>query len=117
MEEVKQDSQIYVACLASYNNGCLAGKWITPADTEEKLQAQIDEVLKARDMTIQDFGMTYPQVQDFIKQDQQMQAIADAGGVANLAGGGLANLTDTIPPESGPMSQGLRSLYNNGKKL
>ena len=29
------------------------------------------------------------------------------------AGGGLANLTDTIPPESGPMSQGLRSLYNN----
>ena len=78
---------------------------------------QIDEVLKARDMTIQDFGMTYPQVQDFIKQDQQMQAIADAGGVANLAGGGLANLTDTIPPESGPMSQGLRSLYNNGKKL
>ena len=53
---------------------------------------QIDEVLKARDMTIQDFGMTYPQVQDFIKQDQQMQAIADAGGVANLAEGGIASL-------------------------
>ena len=33
------------------------------------------------------------------------------------AGGGLANLTDTIPPESGPVSQGLRSLYNNGRKL
>ena len=47
MEEVKQDSQIYVACLASYNNGCLSGKWITPEDTEEKLQAQIDEILKA----------------------------------------------------------------------
>jgi len=30
-----------------------------------------------------------------------------------FASGGLANLTDTIPPESGPMSQGLRSLYNN----
>jgi hypothetical protein len=53
---------------------------------------QIDEVLKARDMTIQDFGMTYPQVQDFIKQNQQMQAIADAGGVANLAEGGIASL-------------------------
>ncbi len=33
------------------------------------------------------------------------------------AGGGLANLTNTIPPESGPMSEGLRSLYNNGRKL
>lgn len=53
---------------------------------------EIDEVLKARDMTIQDFGMTYPQVQDFIKQNQQMQAIADAGGVANLAEGGIASL-------------------------
>ena len=48
MEAVKQDnSQIYVACLASYNAGCLSGKWITPADTEEKLQAQIDAILKA----------------------------------------------------------------------
>ena len=34
-----------------------------------------------------------------------------------FASGGLANLTDTIPPKSGPMSQGLRSLYNNGRKL
>ena len=34
-----------------------------------------------------------------------------------FASGGLANLTNTIPPESGPMSQGLRSLYNNGRKL
>ncbi|ANS05472.1 antirestriction protein [uncultured phage_Deep1-GF2-KM23-C739] len=47
MEEVKQDSQIYVACLASYNAGRLHGSWITPADTEEKLQAQIDKILKS----------------------------------------------------------------------
>jgi len=47
MPEVKQDSQIYVACLASYNAGCLSGEWITPADTEEKLQGQIDAILKA----------------------------------------------------------------------
>ena len=46
-----------------------------------------------------------------------MQEIANFGGVANLASGGIANLTNTIPPESGPMSQGLRSLYNNGRKL
>ena len=34
-------------------------------------------------------------------------------GKLSMASGGLANLTDTIPPESGPMSEGLRSLYNN----
>ena len=34
-------------------------------------------------------------------------------GKLSMASGGLANLTNTIPPESGPMSQGLRSLYNN----
>ena len=51
-------------------------------------------------------------LQDYLNS-MRMQLIADAGGVANLAGGGLASLTDTIPPESGPMSEGLRSLYNN----
>jgi len=30
---------------------------------------------------------------------------------AGFAGGGLANLTRTVAPDSGPMSQGLRSLY------
>ena len=55
-------------------------------------------------------------LQDFLNA-MRTQTIADAGGVANLAGGGLASLTNTIPPKSGPMSQGLRSLYNNGRKL
>ena len=49
-----------------------------------------------------------------------MQQIADAGGVANMAGGGIAGLSggdkSGPPPESGPASQGLRSLFNNGKK-
>mgnify|MGYP003128238493 CR=1 FL=1 len=48
-------------------------------------------------------------------QSQQMENLM--GGAANFAGGGLASLTNTIPPKSGPMSQGLRSLYNNGRKL
>ena len=33
-----------------------------------------------------------------------------------MAGGGLANLTRTVAPDSGPMHGGLPSLYNNGKK-
>ena len=81
---------------------------------------EIDEILKTQGMTIQDFGMTYPQIQDFIKQDQQMQTIADAGGVANLAGGGIAKLAGINsgpPPESGPNSQGLPGLLKRVKKL
>ena len=81
---------------------------------------EIDEILKTKGMTIQDFGMTYPQIQDFIKQDQQMQAIADAGGVANLAGGGIAKEAGDSsgpPPEKGPLSQGLPGLLKRVKKL
>ena len=78
---------------------------------------EIDEILKTQGITIQDFGMTYPQIQDFIKQDQQMQAIADAGGVANLAGGGIVGDKSGPPPESGPNSQGLPSLLKRVKKL
>ena len=55
-------------------------------------------------------------LQDYLNS-MRMQLIADAGGVANLAGGGIAGLSggDKLgrPPESGPMSEGLRSLYNN----
>ena len=55
------------------------------------------------------------------KEGIKMQTIADAGGVANLAGGGIAGLSggdkSGRPPESGPASQGLRSLIKNGRKL
>jgi len=34
-----------------------------------------------------------------------------------LASGGIASLTDTIPPESGPTPHGLRYPYNNVKKI
>ena len=81
---------------------------------------EIDEILKTQGMTIQDFGMTYPQIQDFIKQDQQTQAIADAGGVANLAGGGIAKEAGDSsgpPPEKGPMSQGLPGLLKRVRNL
>ena len=81
---------------------------------------EIDEILKTEGMTIQDFGMTYPQIQNFIKQDQQMQAIADAGGVANLAGGGIAKEAGDSsgrPPESGPNSQGLPGLLKRGRRI
>jgi hypothetical protein len=48
-------------------------------------------------------------------QSQQMQNIADAGGIANLAGGGIAKEAGDRsgpPPVRGPNSQGLLSLKN-----
>ena len=71
-------------------------------------------------LTQQETGMTYPELQDYVKREDQMQAIADAGGVSNLAGGGIAKLAGDRsgpPPESGPNSQGLQGLFNRVKKV
>ena len=69
----------------------------------------------------------YNEIRDLINknideriQSQQMQNIATAGGVANLAGGGIAKLAGVDsgpPPESGPNSQGLQGLMKRVKKL
>ena len=48
------------------------------------------------------------------------QQVADAGGVANLAGGGIAKLAGVSsgpPPESGPNSQGLQGLMKRVRNL
>ena len=56
---------------------------------------------------------------DEIVRPQQMENLM--GGAANFAGGGIAGLSggdkSGPPPESGPASQGLRSLIKNGRKL
>ena len=59
-------------------------------------------------------------VRDFLRQQDQMQAIADARGVANLAGGGIAKLAGVDsgpPPSSGPNSQGVQGLINRVKRI
>jgi len=73
---------------------------------------RIDEILASQNLTVEDTGLDYGRIQDIIKRDDQMQAIADAGGVANMAGGGIAGIRkpDAIPPESGPNPQGLENL-------
>ena len=78
------------------------------------------------------FGKIFPPA-----EKSRQQRILDASSIVNpahqyqmdnlfmypygLASGGRAGLsggdTSGRPPESGPMSQGLRSLYNNGRKL
>ena len=81
---------------------------------------QIDLALQNAGLTQQETGMTYPELQDYIKKESQMQAIADAGGVANMAGGGIAKMAGDRsgpPPESGPNSQGLQGLLNRVKNI
>ena len=81
---------------------------------------QIDLALQDAGLTQQETGMSYPELQDYIKRQSQMQAIADAGGVANMAGGGIAKMAGDRsgpPPESGPNSQGLQGLFNRVKKI
>jgi len=57
----------------------------------------------------------FDDIRDFYQQQQATQNIADAGGIANLAGGGIAKMAGDSsgrPPESGPQPQGLLSLIN-----
>jgi hypothetical protein len=55
-------------------------------------ESDINLALQNAGMTQQETGMTYPEIQDYIKREDQMQAIAEAGGVSKMATGGLANL-------------------------
>jgi|TARA_R100001440_G_scaffold53988_1_gene73821 hypothetical protein len=51
---------------------------------------------------------------------QAIQRVADAGGVANLAGGGIAKsagINDGPPPARGPNPQGLSYLMKRGMKI
>jgi hypothetical protein len=72
-------------------------------------------------LTQQETGMSYPELQDYIKRQSQMQAIADAGGVANMAGGGIAKMagdrSGAMTTSMNPDSQGLSYLFNRVKKV
>jgi len=68
--------------------------------------------------------VAYDELRDLFNQSvqdaiisKQFKNIADAGGVANLAGGGIAKLAGVDsgpPPEAGPNSRGLSSLMKRG---
>ena len=72
-------------------------------------------------LTQQETGMTFPELQDYIKREDQMQSIADAGGVANMAGGGIAKMagdrSGAMLTSMNPDSQGLSYLFNRVKKV
>ena len=71
--------------------------------------------------------VAYDELRDLFNQSvqdaiisKQFKNIADAGGVANLAGGGIAKLAGDPsgpPPKAGPNSQGLSSLMKRGTNI
>ena len=65
---------------------------------------------------IQDSDTKALEMENLIKSIKGYYA---SGGRAGYMGGGITEIRkpSAIPPTGGPMSQGLRSLYNNGKKL
>ena len=60
------------------------------------------------------------QLRTSFQEQDALQRIADAGGVANLAGGGIAKMAGVDsgpPPEKGPNSQGLPGLLKRVRNL
>jgi len=53
-------------------------------------------------------------IKNMFQIEEANQRVIDAGGVANLASGGIA---EGPPPESGPTPQGLPYVYKNVKKI
>jgi len=109
-------------------------KYLEQPQTQEKLKIVDDDLFPAMltdaDAKRKAMQMTKPltvgfgNTMDFLfpkatyREDRErainyMPAVQEYYRGGQFASGGLASLTDTIPPESGPMSQGLRSLYNN----
>ena len=76
-------------------------------DAKLRDQQTRDEFAKEKELTSKERGILQPStgLEDFRLE------IA-GGGIAGLSGGDKSGR----PPESGPASQGLRSLFNNGKK-
>lgn len=83
-ENEKSQAKIYVACLASYNNGILHGAWIVPSSDEKELQKQINEILKtsrqpfAEEWAIHDYDNfhnlgEYPSIENICKVQKAIE--------------------------------------------
>ena len=87
----------------------------------QQMQPGIGDTKYNEDVAYQEIRDLINQAVDKDIQSQQFQNIADAGGVANLAGGGIAGLSGGVdqgpPPESGPNSQGLQGLMKRVKNI
>lgn len=71
----KVEPRIYVACLASYNNGVLHGKWIDATQSAEDIRAAIADVLRSSkfpNVTLHDSdGLEYASAEEWAIHDYE----------------------------------------------
>jgi len=80
----------------------------------DKLQNYLENIAISRGKE----NLTQPITMDNLTQgDFDISNQYGEGLKRNYASGGIASLTDTIPPESGPTPHGLPYVYNNVKKI
>ena len=101
-----------VSCGTDYS--VITNEEIEIVETEPEVETEIIidyfvQPEKPENLDYADFGK---QMSDYDK----MNYFADNFRLEK-ASGGIASLTDTIPPESGPTPHGLRYQYNNVKKI
>jgi antirestriction protein len=74
-----EQSQIYIACLAAYNNGYLHGKWIDATLGEDCIQDEIKDILatspipNAEEWAIHDFDNVPQFIQDNYKDFDDLE--------------------------------------------
>ena len=78
---------------------------------------QIDIILDYYETSQSEVGMSYDQLRNMFDIGDKQAYFADNFRMEK-AGGGIVGIRrpSALPPTGGPMSQGLRSLYNNGRK-
>ena len=80
----------------------------------DKLQNYLENIAISRGKE----NLTQPITMDNLTQgDFDIANQYGEGLKRKYASGGIASLTDTIPPESGPTPHGLPYVYNNVKKI
>ncbi len=89
------------------------GSIFEPTSDAAKLSAMSQEEKNQRALDMNIIKQNYHPVMGTTMTGQQMEPYYDKF----FSKGGIASLTDTIPPESGPTPHGLRYQYNNVKKI
>lgn len=71
-------NRIYVACLASYNNGVLHGKWIDATSDVDAMQEEVNAILRSSrfpNVTVEFEGEQVPSAEEWAIHDHEGEAL------------------------------------------